>query len=281
MNPNLVDKDAYASLARYDALFIRETTAVNHHTFRFARRAEAEGLVVVDDPESILRCTNKVYLAELMERRGIPTPTTIALHRDNLGRVPQALGFPCVLKQPDSAFSRGVVKVEDEREFVEVAERLLSKSDLVVAQKFTPTDFDWRVGIFDSEPLWVCRYYMVQKHWQILESKGDGPLRYGRVQAVAVDEAPPRVVRTALRAAQAIGTGLYGVDLKEIGGRVYVVEVNDNPSIEAGYEDRLLGKELYLSIMRVFRRRLDRLHGRETEAAPAGRRERAARGRTS
>ena len=33
------------------ALFIRETTAVNHHTYRFARRAEAEGLVVIDDLE--------------------------------------------------------------------------------------------------------------------------------------------------------------------------------------------------------------------------------------
>ena len=53
-------------LAEFDALFIRETTSVNHHTYRFARRAAAEGLVVIDDPESIVRCTNKVYLAELL-----------------------------------------------------------------------------------------------------------------------------------------------------------------------------------------------------------------------
>src|SRR5690606_36187904 len=60
----------------YDMLFIRETTNINHHTFQFASRAEAEGLAVMDDPQSIFRCTNKVYLADLFSTRGIPTPKT-------------------------------------------------------------------------------------------------------------------------------------------------------------------------------------------------------------
>ena len=50
-------------LAEFDALLIRETTAITNHTYRFAR-AEREGLAVIDDPTSIVRCTNKVYLAE-------------------------------------------------------------------------------------------------------------------------------------------------------------------------------------------------------------------------
>src|SRR5690606_28318399 len=64
----LITRDDFHRLAEFDALFIRETTAVNHHTFRFAQRAAAEGMVVIDDPDSILRCTNKVYLAELLDR---------------------------------------------------------------------------------------------------------------------------------------------------------------------------------------------------------------------
>ncbi|MBF0482582.1 MAG: RimK-like ATPgrasp N-terminal domain-containing protein, partial [Desulfovibrionaceae bacterium] len=44
-------------LTEYDGLFIRETTDVNHHTYRLASRAQAEGLVVIDDPQSILRCS--------------------------------------------------------------------------------------------------------------------------------------------------------------------------------------------------------------------------------
>ena len=46
----LIEKQDIKSLNEYDALFIRETTAVNHHTYRFARQALAENLFVVDDP---------------------------------------------------------------------------------------------------------------------------------------------------------------------------------------------------------------------------------------
>ncbi len=61
-----ITREDYGSLGEFDALFIRETTLVNHHTYRFARRAAVDGLVVIDDPVSILRCTNKVFLAELL-----------------------------------------------------------------------------------------------------------------------------------------------------------------------------------------------------------------------
>ena len=53
-NVDIIDKDDYDRLSEFDALFIRETTYVNHHTFRFSQRAEADGLVVIDDPASIL-----------------------------------------------------------------------------------------------------------------------------------------------------------------------------------------------------------------------------------
>ena len=51
----LITKDDFSRVPEFDALFIRETTSVNHHTYRFSRRAFAEGLVVIDDPRSILK----------------------------------------------------------------------------------------------------------------------------------------------------------------------------------------------------------------------------------
>ncbi len=95
LSTELIEKDDFGRLAEFDALFIRETTSVNHHTYRFARRAMAEGLVVVDDPDSILKCTNKVFLAELLERHKIATPRTLIVHRDNLERRRETpSGFP-------------------------------------------------------------------------------------------------------------------------------------------------------------------------------------------
>ena len=245
----LITKADFPHIASYDALFIRATTYVNHYTWRFARRAAAEGLVVVDDPQSIVRCTNKVYLAELLQHHKIRTPRTLIVHRDNRDRVQTELGLPCVLKQPDSAFSMGVKKARTPEELTELLDKMFEESDLVIAQEFLPTDYDWRVGVFDRRPLYVCRYFMAEGHWQIVSRDGK-ETDYGRIETLPVGQAPSNVVRIALRAANLIGDGLYGVDLKQSGKDVYVIEVNDNPNIDAGFEDRVLGDELYVGIMR-------------------------------
>ena len=86
------------------------------------------------------------------------------------------------------------------------------------------------------------------------------------MESVAIEDAPPVVVETGLKAASLIGEGLYGVDLKEVGGRVVVMEVNDNPNLDAGYEDGILKDGLYDEVIRWFRVRLDR---RGREGAPA------------
>ncbi|TVQ48937.1 MAG: ATP-grasp domain-containing protein [Gammaproteobacteria bacterium] len=257
MSATLITREEAGRLAEFDGLFIRETTAVNHHTYRIARRAEAEGIVVIDDPDSILKCTNKVYLAELLEQHEIPAPRTLIVHRDNAGEIAATLGLPVVLKQPDSAFSRGVIKVDDETALAETVRNMLEQSDLVVAQEFLPTAFDWRVGILDGRPLYVCKYFMARRHWQIIRRDSSGRAHAGNAQTMAVGEAPPEVVRTALRAANLIGNGLYGVDLKQIGRRCHVIEVNDNPSIDAGVEDAVLKGALYREIMGVFLNRIE------------------------
>lgn len=251
----LIKREDYGRLAEFDALFLRETTSVNHHTYRFARRAAAEGLVVIDDPDSIAKCSNKVYLAELLARYNIPTPRTLIVHRDNRERIRAEIGLPCILKQPDSSFSEGVVRSEEANHLEAEVERLLEKSDLVIAQEYMPTEFDWRITILDHQPLFACRYYMLAGHWQIARVDARG-MRFGNVEPVPTDLVPRPVLTTALRAARLIGDGLYGVDVKQIGKKAYVIEINDNPNIDAGYDDLLLGDELYDRVLRVFLRRI-------------------------
>ncbi len=276
-NAELITRDDYSRLAEFDALFIRETTAVNHHTYRFARRAHAEGLVVIDDPWSILRCTNKVYLAEMLARARIPCPKTVVLHSsDGVQRIVDRwqLGYPAVLKQPDSAFSLGVKKVKNPEQLATLLHEFFETSDLVIAQEFVESQFDWRVGVLGRKPLYACKYYMAAGHWQIYnwQTPTTGNLS-GRYETLAVEEVPPKVLEMALRAANAVGDGFYGVDLKQIGSRVIVIEVNDNPSVDGDVEDQVLGDELYDRIMRFFRRKIEeaRSEGSNAERRPAGR----------
>lgn len=261
MRAELIEREDYGILPQYDALFIRETTKINHHTYRFARRAYAEGLIVVDDPESIEKCANKVFLAELLTRHGIPTPKTLIVHRGNRERVAETVGMPCILKKPDSSFSQGVFKAATQEELHSFIDQLLEESDLIIAQEYMPTDFDWRVGVFNRKPLYVCRYHMAKKHWQIIHKDSSGRTHYGKADALPLSEAPRVVVKTALRAANLIGDGLYGVDLKQTAHGVFVIEVNDNPNIDAGCEDAILKDNLYQEIMAIFLKRIERRKG--------------------
>ena len=248
-----------ARLANYDALFIRETTSISNHTYRFARRAQQEGMPVIDDPLSMIRCTNKVYLNELMAANKVPVPPTVMIAGTaDLQLAADTLGFPLVLKIPDSSFSRGVKKANSLDELKALAARWLEESDLLIAQKYIPTEFDWRVGVLGGRPLFAVHYLMARKHWQIVNHERRGKPDQGGMRSFTLKEAPPEVVDTAVRAASCIGDGLYGVDLKATGDGVYVIEVNDNPNLDHGCEDSGEKDEVWTRLTQWFLDRLER-----------------------
>lgn len=259
----MLEPEDIGDVEELDALFIRATTSVENFTFRFARRATEAGIPTIDDPDSILRCTNKVFLAELFERNGIAAPKTEILYTSPHPEIPAKVTFPMVLKQPDSSFSQGVVKVKTKVAFLSACQELFAKTDLLIAQEFLPTDFDWRIGILDQKAIYACRYYMARGHWQIYDRGEDskGAVICGNADTLPIEEVPPFVIDTALRAANLVGDGLYGVDLKEINGQALVIEVNDNPSIDGGIEDAFLKDELYDGIIRSFVRRVEERTG--------------------
>lgn len=255
----IITQRDYLRLSEYDGLFIRATTSINHFTYRFAKRAEMEGLVVIDDPTSILRCTNKIYLADLFKNNKVPAPKTELLHKGKpkqIEHVEEVLGYPIVIKIPDGAFSVGVEKANNREELLVVLERLFEKSTLLLAQEYLYTEFDWRIGVLNNKPIYACRYYMVRNHWQIYQH-GATKTSSGNFDTLPTFEAPKCVLDAALKATRPIGNGLYGVDIKEKNGIGYVIEVNDNPSIDQSVEDKYLGDELYKIIFTEFLQRME------------------------
>jgi glutathione synthase/RimK-type ligase-like ATP-grasp enzyme len=256
----IITREDYGRIPEFDALFIRDNTSVNGYAYRFARRAAAEGLVVIDHPESTFRCNNKVYIAEMLRTNDLPAPRTMIIHRENLDQVEKQIGFPCILKEPDGTFSTGVKKVENEAELQERAAQFLERSELFIGQEFFPTTFDWRIGILDRKLFYAAKYHMAGSHWQIIQYTQTGAyVQAGDVEAIPLRRVPKLVRDTALRAANLIGDGLYGVDVKQRGKECFVIEVNDNPNIDAGCEDQVLGDETYDRIMQTFLKRIEAL----------------------
>ncbi len=263
VHAELITEEDATRLMEFDALFIRTTTSLNHYTFHMAQRAQQNDLVVIDDPLSIIRCTNKVYLNELLEKEKIPAPASMLIFRSNensFGEISGCLGSPFILKIPDGSFSHGMKKISNEEELQNAFEVLFDKSAILLAQEFIPTDFDWRIGVLNGEPLFACKYYMAKGHWQIYLHGDNGKSTPGLVDTIPIYQVPAQVLKTAIKATSCIGKGLYGVDLKVVNGKAVVIEINDNPSIDHEIEDAILGDELYYRIINHFVRQMDMMH---------------------
>jgi glutathione synthase/RimK-type ligase-like ATP-grasp enzyme len=251
----LIGPDEVDRIEEFDALFLRADPSVDNYTYPLARKCESLGMPVIDDPESVLRCSNKVFLDELLTKNQVPKPKTLKVHKDNVREIIPALGLPCVLKVPDGAFGIGVCKIESEEQLDEKAKEFFARSELLVAQEWLPTEFDWRIGVFDGRPLFAAQYRMAPGHWQVIKRDDEGRVE-GETVAFAIGEVPEVVVETAVRAANLIGRGLYGVDLKQSGEKCWLIEVNVNPNIDAGNEDQIMGDALYREILGTFARRI-------------------------
>lgn len=254
-----IDREDLPTLPEYDALFIRTVTAMDHYSFLFAQRATSLGMPVIDDPQSTVRCSNKVYLHELFRKADLATPRTLTISRKSPIEEAETLGYPLIVKQPDGTFSAAVKKVENRAELRSVTGEMFRRSPLLTLQEFRPTEFDWRIGVLDGSVLYACRYFMVKGHWQIIEKSRAGRMKYGNTEAVPIAEVPEAVKRLALDAAALIGDGLYGVDVKETDTEPVIIEINDNPDIWVGDEDAVEGDRIYDGITGYFLRRIQEM----------------------
>jgi glutathione synthase/RimK-type ligase-like ATP-grasp enzyme len=241
-------------IPRYDALFIRALTDPLNASYVASRIAELHGMPAIDDSRSIRICCDKVTMYRRLQLAGVAIPQTRILKpaditAETAERLFDEFGSPLILKAPHSSFSSHVEKVDSASDFVSTGRRFLYRADRIVVQRFIRTTYDWRVGVLNGQPLYACRYMIPAKTFKI-QAVVDGKIEYGLVDSIPLQDVPACVLDAGVRAALAVGNGLYGVDLKQTeGGDVFVIEVNDNPSINAGDEDRF-APDLYERVIR-------------------------------
>jgi glutathione synthase/RimK-type ligase-like ATP-grasp enzyme len=228
-------------IPKMDALFIRARTDPLNTTYVAARMACFHGIPVLDDPGSIQICSDKINMYSHLIKKNISMPKTVFLSKSNLtsdkvAHLFDELGSPLIIKEPSTSFSLRVEKVNDIPGFFRVARRFIRLSDWIVVQQYIESRYDWRVGVLNGKLLYACKYTIPSDTFKI-QASVNGHLVYCGVESVSPDKVPPHVIRLGIDAANAIGSGLYGVDIKNNNGDAYVIEVNDNPSIESGEDD--------------------------------------------
>ena len=168
---------------------------------------------VINSPETADVCADKVKNSLALDDAGVPTPDTkVAFTVDAAMDAIESFGYPCVLKPVVGSWGRLMAKIDSES----AAEAILEHKKVLghyehkvfYVQEFVDKPGrDIRVVATDGEP--VAAMTRTSDHWLTNAAKG------GDTDAFELDDTARDLVE---KASDAVGGGLLGVDLMEVGG---------------------------------------------------------------
>jgi len=168
---------------------------------------------VVNSPETADVCADKVKNSLALDDAGVPTPDTkVAFTVDAAMEAIESFGYPCVLKPVVGSWGRLMAKLDSKSAAEAVLEhkKVLGHYEHKVfyIQEFVDKPGrDIRVVAIDGDP--VAAMTRTSDHWLTNAAKG------GDTDAFELDDTARDLVE---KASDAVGGGLLGVDLMEVGG---------------------------------------------------------------
>lgn len=174
---------------------------------------EAYGIPVVNSPETARTCSDKVQNSLALAGAGVPTPATeVSFTTESALESVEKFGYPCVLKPVVGSWGRLMAKIESRSAAEAILEHKATlghyEHKVFYVQEFVDKPGrDIRVVATDGEP--VAAMARSSDHWLTNAAKG------ADTEAFELDDEAERLVK---QASDAVGGGLLGVDLMEVGG---------------------------------------------------------------
>jgi ribosomal protein S6--L-glutamate ligase len=219
-----------APLAGFDAALVRTipTGSLEQVVFRMdiLHAAVARGVRVLNPPRAVETCVDKYLTNVRLATAGLPTPPThVAQRADEAFEAFARLGGDVVIKPVFGAEGRGMQRISD-RELAWRTLRVLEQTgQLIYQQKFIPhPGHDLRVFVMGGKVRAAMRR-CAASDWRTNVAQGGTAERA---------ELTAREAELAIRAADAVGCPIAGVDLLPgPRGELYVIEVNAVPGWKA------------------------------------------------
>ncbi|MFC7187874.1 lysine biosynthesis protein LysX [Halorubrum yunnanense] len=176
------------------------------------RFIDSYGVPVVNGPETGDVCADKAKNSLALAEADIPTPATeVAFTKEAAMEAIEGFGYPCVLKPVVGSWGRLMAKIDTRN----AAEAILEHKETLghyehkvfYVQEFVDKPGrDVRALAVDGEP--VAAMTRASDHWLTNAAKG------GETEAFELDDRARELVE---RASDAVGGGMLGVDLMEVG----------------------------------------------------------------
>ena len=176
------------------------------------RFAEAYGVPVVNSAETARVCADKVQTSLALADAGVPTPeTTVAFTPESALEAIETFGYPCVLKPVVGSWGRLLAKVDSRSAAEAILEHKATlghyEHSVFYVQEFVDKPGrDIRIVALDGEV--VAGMVRSSDHWLTNAAAG------AETTPFEVDD---QVQELVARASDAVGGGLLGIDLMEVG----------------------------------------------------------------
>jgi ribosomal protein S6--L-glutamate ligase len=185
------------------------------------------GVPVVNGYLPISRAKNKLRTLQILTRYGVPSPCSIVVRRMEFidEAIKKVNGFPVVLKTPFGSWGKGVVLVESSRSLysaLDVLWRGNRESNIIIIQAYVAEaeGSDYRAFVLGDKV--VAAMKRTAKPGDFRSNINVG----GVGEKVTLSEEDQKL---AVRASQALGLKMSGVDILHSKSGPLVMEVNANP----------------------------------------------------
>ncbi|MFX0162025.1 MAG: lysine biosynthesis protein LysX [Candidatus Hodarchaeota archaeon] len=184
---------------------------------------ENQGLEVINPYLIAENCFDKVKTSVILAKNGIPTPkTVVGFDVKSAFQIAEEMGYPVIFKPVIGSWARMVAKVNDPQ----TAKTLLEHRSILgnafhkiyyIQEYIAKPDRDIRSIVIGDEVIPIYRVIQTESEWRTNTALG------GRAEPCPLT---PEIEELSLKAAEAVGGGVLGVDLIENKDQLMVLEIN-------------------------------------------------------
>ena len=223
--PSLYYGDHY--LEGYDAVIPRIGASVTFYGTAVVRQFEMMNVFSAVGSRGIIHSRDKLRCLQVLSREGLGLPKTVFTNysRNVEHVVESAGGAPVVLKLLEGTQGLGVVLAENQNAAQSVLEAFNGLKARVIVQEFIKEakGADVRAFVVDGEVVGAMKRQGKPGEFRSNLHRGGS----SRIIELTEEEKD-----TAIRAAEAVGLGIAGVDLLQSERGPLVLEVNSSPGLE-------------------------------------------------
>ncbi len=210
------------SLSRLDSVIPRIGRSLTQLGVMLLKQFELMRIPSTLSMTGLITARNKYLALQALHGAGVRIPESVLIASRNKNEEPmEYLSPPLVMKLLSGTQGVGVMRVRDAKEAGPIIDTLSELDQMICLQKFLPNPGeDIRVFVIGGEIVGAMKRKAAPHEWRSNIHMGGHGVAHKPSKAEA---------ETAIKAAEAVGVEIAGVDLISVENKPYVIEVNASP----------------------------------------------------